>query len=73
MKRAQLTQATPSNPTQQALHDAHQLANQGGCMVCQKNGKFVVYRKTDQRPVYLGARSTPEALRTFVRRLTTSK
>lgn len=55
-----------------ALTQARQLASAHGCMVIDRGGKYLVYRKTGLRPVYLGSRGTPETLRTFVRRVTTT-
>ena len=54
------------------LTQARQLASAHGCMVIDRGGKYLVYRKTALRPVYLGSRGTPEALRAFVRRVTTA-
>ena len=55
-----------------ALTEARQLASAHGCMVIDRGGKYLVYRKTADRPVFVGSRSTPEALRAFVRRVTTT-
>lgn len=54
------------------LIEARQLAKAHGCMVTERGGKYHVYRKTAARPVYVGSRSTPETLRAFVRRVTTT-
>lgn len=61
--------ATARNPLQ-VLKEAKQIANDHGCMVSEKGGKYLVYRKTPMRPVHLGSRGTPEALRAFVCRVT---
>lgn len=53
------------------LIESRRIARLGGCMVCEKNGEFRVYRKTPVRPVYLGSRTSQETLRRFVMRLTT--
>lgn len=55
-----------------ALTQARQLASAHGCMVIERGGKYLVFRKTAARPVLVGARSTPETLRAFVRRVTTA-
>ena len=54
------------------LIEAHQLAKAHGCMITEHGGKYLVYRKTAERPVFVGSRSTPETLRAFVRRVTTT-
>ncbi len=54
------------------LTQARQLASAHGCMVIDRGGKYLVYRKTAARPVYVGSRSTPETLRAFVRRVTST-
>ena len=59
----------PSTPAQ-TLREARNLASNNGCFVSDKDGKWLVYRKTDVRLVYLGQRSTPDALYRFVRNLT---
>ena len=43
-----------------------------GCMIQERGGKYHVYRTTTERPVFLGTRGTPETLRAFVRRVTTT-
>lgn len=54
------------------LIEARQLASAHGCMVIERGGKYLVYRNTTARPVFVGSRSTPETLRAFVRRVTTT-
>lgn len=61
----------PSQTQHPLLIESRRIARLGGCMVCEKNGEFRVYRKTPDRPVYLGSRTSPETLRRFVQRLTT--
>lgn len=61
--------ATARDP-RQVLKEAKQIATDHGCLVFEKGGKYLVYRKTDARPVYLGSRGTPSALRAFVCRVT---
>lgn len=61
--------ATARNPLQ-VLKEAKRIAADHGCIVSEKGGKYLVYRKTPMRPVYLGSRGTPEALRAFVCRVT---
>jgi len=56
---------TPRNPIQ-VLKEAKQIARDHGCFVVEKAGRFLVYRKTPVRNVYLGSRGTPETLRPFV-------
>lgn len=51
------------------LVEARRLARHGGCFVSEKDGEFRVFRKTAARAVYLGCRTTPAALRSFVQRL----
>jgi len=60
---------TRHSPIQQ-LKEARQIALDHGCFVCEKGGKYLVYRKTPMRPVYLGSRGTPETLRRFVCQVT---
>lgn len=59
-------------PTANPFTQAQQIAHAGGCFVVPKNGRYLVYRKTAARVVYLGSRSTLDALRSFVKRLTTA-
>lgn len=60
---------TPRNPIQ-VLKEAKQIARDHGCFVVEKAGRYLVYRKTPGRVVYLGFRSTPETLRPFVCKVT---
>jgi len=60
-------------PTPRPLIEARQLARAHGCMVTERGGQYLVYRTTAARPVFVGSRTSPEALRAFVRRVTTSQ
>ena len=62
---------TRHSPLQQ-LKEAKQIARDFGCQVSERGGKFLVYRIVAGRPVFLGTRGTPETLRAFVRRVTTT-
>ena len=59
----------PSQTPLPALIESRRLASANGCYVIEKGARYLVYRKTPARPVFLGYRSTPEALRAFVVRL----
>lgn len=61
--------ATQRNPIQE-LKEAKQIARDHGCFVVEKSGRFLVYRSTPTRNVYLGARGTPTALRAYVCKVT---
>lgn len=61
--------AAARNPIQ-VIKEAKQIANDHGCFVAEKGGRFHVYRKTPSRAVWLGSRGTPDALRSFVCRVT---
>jgi len=50
----------------QQIKEAYQIARDHGMFVVQKDGVYIVYRKTTERPVRLGRRATPEGLRRFV-------
>lgn len=54
----------------QPVKEAMKIARDHGCYVIEKGDRYLVYRKTPARPVFLGYRTTPEALRAFVRKLT---
>lgn len=56
-------------PTQQ-FKEAQQIARDHGCFVVDKGDRFLVYRRTTTRNVYLGFRSDPAALRAFVCQVT---
>ncbi|MER2537663.1 MAG: hypothetical protein ABTQ26_00325 [Azonexus sp.] len=60
----------PRHTPQQQFKEAKQIAKDHGCFVIEKAGRYLVYRKTPMRAVYLGARSTPETLRAFVCKVT---
>lgn len=53
---------------EEALKEARRNATAHGMFVVDKAGAYVLYRKTAVRLVYLGQRSTPAALRSFVSR-----
>lgn len=61
--------ATTRNPIR-VIKEAKQIAKDHGCVVSERGGKFIVYRLTPDRPVYLGSRSTPTALRAYVCKVT---
>lgn len=61
--------ATQRNPIQ-VIKEAKQIARDHGCVVSERNGKFLVYRLTPVRAVYLGSRSNPDALRAYVCKVT---
>lgn len=60
----------PRHTPQQQFKEAKQIAIDHGCFVVEKGGRYLVYRKTKVRPVYLGARTSAESLRAFVCRVT---
>lgn len=57
--------ATQRNPIQ-VLKEAKQIARDHGCFVVEKPGRFLLYRCTPTRNVYVGYRSDVSALRAFV-------
>ena len=59
----------PNRSPQHQLIEAKRIAQANGCFVIEKADKYLVFRKTD-KPTYVGARATPEALRSFVRKVT---
>ena len=61
--------ASTRNPIA-VIKEAKKIARDHGCVVSERAGKFLVYRKTAMRPVFLGYRTTPEALRAFVCKVT---
>jgi hypothetical protein len=60
---------TNDRSTQQMLVEVRRMATAGGCFVSPKDGRYRVFRKTAGGAVYLGFRTTPAALRSFVLRL----
>lgn len=54
----------------QQYKEACQIARDHGCFVIERGGFYMVYRRTPERPVYLGKRSTAPALRRFVCQVT---
>jgi len=61
----------PNQTPLPALIESRRIAREAGCYVIEKGTRYLVYRKTAARPVLLGHRSTPEALRAFVKRIAT--
>lgn len=57
--------ARQHTPLQQ-YKEARQIASDYGMFVVDKGGRYVLYRKTPTRPVWLGQRSDPGALRSLV-------
>ena len=57
------------SPLQQ-VREARRIAEDHGCRVSERGGKYRVYRVTTGAPVYLGARSSPAGLRAFICRVT---
>lgn len=53
------------SPLQQ-LKEAKQIALDHGLFVVEKDSRFLLYRQQQPKNTYIGARSTPEALRAFV-------
>lgn len=51
---------------QQKFKEARQIATDHGMFVVDKGGRFLLYRKTPARAVFLGMRSDATALRSFV-------
>lgn len=57
------------NPLQ-VLKEAKQIARDHGCFVVEKGGRFLLYRQTPTRNVFIGQRGTPTALRAYVCKVT---
>lgn len=51
---------------QQQFKEAKQIAADHGLYVVEKAGKYLLYRRNPQKPIYLGARSSAQSLRSFV-------
>lgn len=60
----------PRHTPQKQFKEAKQIASDHGCFVVEKGGRYLVYRRTPMRPVYLGARSSASALRSFICKVT---
>ena len=60
---------TRHSPLQQ-LKEAKQIAQDHGCFVSERGGRYLLYRKTTPRPTLVGHCVTPEALRRMVCRAT---
>lgn len=54
----------------QKLKEAKQIALDHDLFVVEKDEKYLLYRKLALRNDFIGSRSTPEALRQFVCRVT---
>lgn len=61
--------ASARNPIQ-LIKEAKQIAKDHGCVVFEKGGAFLVYRKTHSCNVFVGKRSDPGQLRALVCRVT---
>lgn len=54
----------------QQYKEAQQMAHDGGCFICQKAGRFLGYRKTTTRNVFVGRTTHVSSLRRLVGRIT---
>lgn len=61
--------ATASNPIQ-VIKEAKQIARDHNCFVAEKDGAFLVFRKTTTCNVFVGKRKDPGQLRALVCRVT---
>ena len=59
------------SPRQQ-FREAQQIATDHGMFVVDKGDRFLLFRKAE-RPIFLGMRASPSALRSFVSRCAASK
>lgn len=57
--------ARQHTPLQQ-FREAKQIASDHGLLVVEKAGRFLLYRNSPERQVYLGFRTTAAGLRRFV-------
>lgn len=62
-----------TQPTPDYLKEARRLARAAGLFFTQKADEFKVYRKTAARVVYLGKRSNPAGLFSFIKRCAVTK
>lgn len=62
----------PRDPVEQ-LHDAEQIARSHNMFVIRRGDRFLLFRRTRSRPVFLGARSEAAALRSLVSRCASSR
>lgn len=60
------------SPRQQ-FKQAQTIATEHGMFVVDKGDRFLLYRKSADRPVFLGKRTSPDALRTLVTRCANTK
>lgn len=61
--------ASQRNPLQM-VREAKQIAQDNGCFVSERDGRFRVFRKTSTRPAWCGSAVKPEALLSLVKRIT---
>lgn len=54
------------------LADIRRTARLAGCVIADRDTRYLVFRITQVRPVFLGARSSLAALRDFMRRIAKS-
>jgi len=55
------------------LADIRRTARLVGCVIADRDTRYLVFRITRVRPVFIGARSSLSALRDFMRRIAKSK
>ena len=60
-------------PTTDHLKEARRIATAAGLFFVEKGSEFRLFRKTPARPVYLGMRSNPAGLCSFIKRCAVSK
>lgn len=60
------------SPRQQ-FRQAQIIATENGMFVVDKGDRFLLYRKSPMRPVFLGKTSSPDTLRSLVTRCATTK
>lgn len=62
-----------TSPTTDPLKEARKIATAAGMFFVEKGSEFRLFRKTPARVVFLGARSNPDGLFSFVKRCAASK
>lgn len=62
-----------TKPTPDYLKEARRLARASGMFLIGKGAEFRVYRKTPSHAVYLGKRSNPAGLFSFIKRCAAAK